>query len=84
MGAVVDRTREHLGTSDTMVIKTRRRLMSAARDLQEGIVPKPVDHPELYALRSGGVVLPKETDWLEGTSELRKAFVKHPGLSTVQ
>ena len=84
MGAVVDRTREHLGTSDTMVIKTRRRLMNAARDLQEGIAPKPVDHPEMYALRSGGVVMAKETDWLEGTSELRKAFVKHPGLSTVQ
>jgi phenylpropionate dioxygenase-like ring-hydroxylating dioxygenase large terminal subunit len=84
MGAIVDRTKEHLGTSDTMVIKTRRRLMSAARNLQEGIVPEPVDHPEMYALRSGGVVLSKETDWLEGTSELRKAFVKHPGLSTVQ
>ena len=84
MGAIVDRTKEHLGTSDTMVIKTRRRLMNAARNLQEGIVPEPVDHPEMYALRSGGVVLPKETDWLEGTSELRKAFVRHPGLSTVQ
>ncbi len=84
MGAVVDRTKEHLGTSDTMVIKTRRRLMSAARNLQEGIVPKPVDQPELYALRSGGVVMSRDTDWLEGTTELRKAFVKHPGLSTVQ
>ena len=84
MGAVVDRTKEHLGTSDTMVIKTRQRLMKAARELQEGVDPVPVDHPELYAIRSGGVILPKETDWLEGTTELRKAFVKHPGLSAVQ
>ena len=84
MAPIVDRTKEHLGTSDMMVIKTRRRLMTAAMELQEGIEPKAVSQPDLYALRSGGVVLPKETDWLEGTQELRKAFVKHPGLSSVQ
>ena len=64
-----------------MVIKTRGRLMSSAKELQEGIVPMAVDHPDLYAIRSGGVILPKATDWLEGTEELRKAFVKHPGLT---
>ena len=81
MGAISERTKEHLGTSDTMVIKTRQRLMHGAKELQEGIEPIAVDHPELYAIRSGGVILPKETDWLEGTEELRKAFVKHPGLT---
>ena len=81
MGAIEDRTKEHLGTSDTMVIKTRQRLTTAAKELQEGITPVAVDRPELYAIRSGGVILPKETDWLEGTEELRKAFVTHPGLS---
>jgi len=82
MGAISERTKEHLGTSDTMVIKTRQRLMRAAKELQEGIEPAAVDHPEMYAIRSGGVILPKETDWLEGTEELRKAFVKHPGLTS--
>ncbi len=82
MGAISERTKEHLGTSDTMVIKTRQRLMSAAKELQEGIETSAVDHPEMYAIRSGGVILPKETDWLEGTEELRKAFVKHPGLTS--
>ena len=81
MGTTSDRTKEHLGTSDTMVIRTRQRLMSSAKELQEGIVPVAVDHPDLYAIRSGGVILPKATDWLEGTEELRKAFVKHPGLT---
>ena len=55
--------------------------MNAAKELQEGIEPIAVDHPELYGIRSGGVILPKETDWLEGTEELRKAFVNHPGLT---
>src|SRR6185369_96935 len=31
MGAVMDRSREHLGTTDQMVIRTRRRLIDAAK-----------------------------------------------------
>ena len=30
---------------------------------------------------AGGVVLPRGVNWVEATSELRKAFVEHPGLS---
>ena len=36
MGAVADRTREHLGTSDTAIIAGRRILLRMARELQEG------------------------------------------------
>jgi hypothetical protein len=36
-----------------------------------------VDNPEVYAQRSGGVILPRNVDWFEATRELRKAFVKH-------
>ena len=76
MGPIYERTREHLGTSDRMVILTRRRLIAAARALAEtGEVPLPVDHPELYMVRSGGVVLPRNADWLDATIELRQA---HP------
>ncbi len=81
MGAVYDRSREHLGTSDAMIIRTRRRLINAARAFaDEGTTPPGVDHPEFYAQRSGGVLLPKGTNWVEATSELRKAFVEHPEL----
>ena len=84
MGAIYDRSREHLGTTDQLVIRTRRRLIAAARALREnGAAPRGVDHPEIYAQRSGGVVLPRSTDWWEGTSELRKAFVKHEGLTAL-
>jgi hypothetical protein len=78
MGATVDRTQEHLGTSDVMNIRTRRRLMKAAIDLQQGIIPPTVDHPELYRQRSGGVILPRSADWVEATEELRAAFVRRP------
>jgi hypothetical protein len=78
MGTIYERTQEHLGTSDSMVIRVRRALIRAALALQEaGVVPPAVDAPEVYAQRSGGVVLPRTADWLDATAELRRAFVHH-------
>ena len=63
---------------DSMVIRTRRALIRAALAFQEtGAVPHSVDHPEDFAQRSGGVVLPRHVDWFEATAELRKAFIQH-------
>jgi nitrite reductase/ring-hydroxylating ferredoxin subunit len=81
MGPVYDRSQEHLGSSDMMVIRVRRRLLAAARALAEhGIVPPGVDHPEGYRVRGGQVFLPEGADWVEATRELRQAFVEHPEL----
>jgi phenylpropionate dioxygenase-like ring-hydroxylating dioxygenase large terminal subunit len=74
MGHIYPRTQEHLGTSDRMVILTRRRAIAAAKAFAEtGELPLCIEHPELYMVRSGGVILPRNTDWLEGTVELRRA-----------
>ena len=82
MGPVYDRTREHLGTSDAMVIRTRKRLLDAARALRDrGQIPPGVDDPRVYAVRSGGVVLPRNADWIEATQKLRTAWTEHPGLT---
>jgi phenylpropionate dioxygenase-like ring-hydroxylating dioxygenase large terminal subunit len=82
MGAVFDRSGEHLGTSDAMIIRTRKRLIDAARALRDrGEVPPGVDNPNVYAVRSGGVVLPRGADWIEATRKLRTAWTEHPGLS---
>ncbi len=81
MGPIYDRGSEHLGSSDVMVIRVRRRLMEIARALEErGMTPPGVDDPHVYRQRSGGIFLPADADWLEGTAELRKAFVAHPEL----
>jgi hypothetical protein len=81
MGPTVDRTRERLGSSDTMVIRVRRRLIAAATALAErGVVPPGVDDPEVYAVRAGGAFLPGDRDWLEGTAQLRKGFLTHANL----
>jgi phenylpropionate dioxygenase-like ring-hydroxylating dioxygenase large terminal subunit len=81
MGGVMDRTREHLGSTDAMVIRVRRRLIAAVQAyMRTGAVPPGVDDPEVYRVRSGGVFLPEGADWVESTRELRQAFVEHPEL----
>jgi phthalate 4,5-dioxygenase oxygenase subunit len=81
MGSIYNRSREHLGTTDQLIIRTRRRILNAARALAEhGTPPPAVDQPELYRQRSGGAILPRNVDWWEGTSRLREAFVEHEGL----
>ncbi len=81
MGPIYDRTREHLGSSDAMVIRVRRRLIACARAFeQEATAPPGADRPEVYRQRSGGAILDENADWIAATSELRQAYVTHPEL----
>jgi hypothetical protein len=74
MSEIVDLTKEHLGTSDLMVIRLRRLLLHAARRLRDhGEVPPAVDHPEVYAMRSGGIVLP---NGIEATLDVQQGRVR--------
>ena len=82
MGTIYERTNEHLGTTDGMVIRTRRRMINAAKALRDqAVIPPGVDSPEMYRQRSGGVVLPRTADWVEATRTLREAFVQHDELT---
>ena len=84
MGPIYDRTSEHLGTTDALIIRTRRRMIAAAKALRDdGILPPGVDNPEIYRQRSGGVVLPRSADWWEATQDLRRAFVDRPEMETM-
>jgi phenylpropionate dioxygenase-like ring-hydroxylating dioxygenase large terminal subunit len=81
MGPIYDRTKEHLGSSDVMVIRVRRRLLAAARALAaQGTIPPAVDTPGAYRQRSGGIVLPTNADWMAATQQLRQAGIDHPEL----
>lgn len=65
MGPILDRTREHLGTSDSTVIRVRRRLIQAARALRDqGTIPPCVDDAGLYRQRSCSIILHKTQDWV--------------------
>ena len=81
MGPIYDRSKERLGTTDAMVIRVRRRLIAAVQaHMRHGVTPPGVDDPGAYRVRSGGVFLPPDADWVEATRELRQAFVEHPEL----
>ncbi|MBO0683299.1 MAG: Rieske 2Fe-2S domain-containing protein, partial [Candidatus Dormibacteraeota bacterium] len=49
MGPILDRSEEHLGTSDVAIIAARRCLLRMARELQEGREPHATQHPEDFA-----------------------------------
>jgi nitrite reductase/ring-hydroxylating ferredoxin subunit len=75
MGPIYQRDHEHLGTTDQLIIRTRRKLLACAKDWRDkGIVPPGVDNPEFYRQRSGDLVLPRSLDWWEGTKDRRERF----------
>jgi phthalate 4,5-dioxygenase len=64
MGSIYDRSHEHLGTTDSAIIRMRRLLVQAAKDLDKGIEPPGIDPSYPYHLiRSAEkIILPGE-DW---------------------
>jgi phthalate 4,5-dioxygenase len=84
MGPITDRTREHLGSTDAMVIRVRGKLLAAAKALRDrDVTPPGVDQPALYRVRSAIVNLPRGDSWVESTRETVKAFTGLPAASTV-
>ncbi|MFM9969664.1 MAG: Rieske 2Fe-2S domain-containing protein [Burkholderiales bacterium] len=74
MGAITDRTREHLGTSDIHLIQLRRYLLRALRTMQaSGDVPG-ID-PASYRVRSSIVQLPVGAGFDEAVASLVRAEV---------
>ena len=74
MGTVYERTNEHLGTSDRMIIAVRRALLDAAKGLRDqGTVHATVDNPQLYRVRPVEIMLKEGVDWFEATEEHRTA-----------
>jgi phthalate 4,5-dioxygenase len=64
MGPIVDRTREHLGTSDVAIIRLRRRLLEAVTRFQRGETPMGQDPPAPFdRLRSEEALIPLDQPW---------------------
>jgi phenylpropionate dioxygenase-like ring-hydroxylating dioxygenase large terminal subunit len=69
-GAIVDRSQERLGSSDTAIIQVRRRLLTAARALRERGAPVPGADPASFLVRSASVILPPGEDWVAAATTL--------------
>ncbi len=73
MGAICDRTKEHLGTTDMGIIATRRMISRAAlawRD--QRVAPPGAERPEVFCVRAPAYVTQKGTDWLAQGREFMK------------
>ena len=64
MGAIVDRSREHLGPADRAVIQARRLLLEAVKVVADGGIPRGLE-PTYGALAAAEAVLPRDADWRE-------------------
>jgi hypothetical protein len=85
MGRIQDRTRERLGTADSMIIRVRRRLLNAAKALRdEGVTPPGVDDPGVFRVRSCAALLPKEADWVEALEDWHRARIDQPVATAIR
>jgi hypothetical protein len=79
MGAIYNRTREFLGTTDKAIIAFRRVMIQAAKAYRDiGTLPPTVNDASMYRVRGTEVQLPKDMNWIEATEPWRKAFSEGP------
>jgi phthalate 4,5-dioxygenase len=71
MGAVQDRAREHLVSSDNGIIMTRRRLVEAADAVASGAAPPGLD-PAMQGARAMSMLAPRDMALPEAISRTRK------------
>ena len=75
MGAIYDRTNEHLGSSDAAIIHVRRRWLRLAKALSTGERPAlpGVDDGSAYGMRSASILIDEEQPWFEAAQKWLQA-----------
>jgi phthalate 4,5-dioxygenase oxygenase subunit len=63
MGAIVDRSKEHLGTSDRFIIAVRKALLDATRTVEAGERPPGVDAQTYRNVRPYDAIVPHDGNW---------------------
>jgi hypothetical protein len=66
MGAIFDRSQEHLGTSDSAIIFLRRMYLESVREILEGGEPFVPQDPASFRVRSVSTVLDRKVSYDEG------------------
>jgi phenylpropionate dioxygenase-like ring-hydroxylating dioxygenase large terminal subunit len=78
MGPIVDRTKEHLVSTDSGIIMARQRLIRAATALvEQGMTPPGVD-PAHQRVRSAAIILPPDQPFKDGA---REAMIARPAVA---
>jgi phthalate 4,5-dioxygenase oxygenase subunit len=63
MGPIVDRTKEHVGTTDRAIILLRKVLLDALNTMEKGGTPPAVDPTSYRGVRAVDRTIPKGTEW---------------------
>ena len=64
-GFIADRTREHLGPTDTAIIEFRRLVLGGARNLGAGVEPVAAGDGAGYRVRGGSIVVDRRLSFTE-------------------
>src|SRR6185436_17685535 len=81
MGAVTDRRREHLGTSDMGIIAARRYFLNATKAYRDrSVAPPDADNAAAFRIRPVEAVMAPDSDWL---AELLPTARPQPAVVTV-
>jgi phenylpropionate dioxygenase-like ring-hydroxylating dioxygenase large terminal subunit len=79
MGPILDRSFEHLGPSDQMITRTRRRLLMAARGLRDKRTPPPgVEDVEVFRGARGGYFVSDEASGWQDAYAQQLAAASRP------
>ena len=79
MGPIYDRTKEHLGASDTAIIRVRRRWIASALALRDqGTTPPGAMEPKAYHVRSVSQVMKRDVVWAEEARRLMRVEAGKP------
>ncbi len=69
MGPLADRSIEHLGVSDMVIIRLRQLLLQTLKDFENGAADLPGLDPRAYRVRSGRFTVPKSRTFEEAIDE---------------
>ena len=74
MGPILDRTIENLGTTDTMIIRVRQRIIDAANALAMGKESPPgAEDAEVYRDQGAGrIIMPESAGLMEASADLNR------------
>lgn len=80
MGAIVDRSRERLVSTDIAIVQARRRLMAAVKEVENGGAPPALD-PTTHHVRSASLFLPSDVTLAMAKQEVLSATTANPELA---
>jgi hypothetical protein len=80
MGPIVDRSLEHLTSSDIAIVRARRRLLGILNEVEEGRELSGIDLSS-QQVRSAAIYLPNDVTLAQSVDEISEALKVQKGVS---